>query len=530
MSSPEIKGTSAESSFKLGQFQDGRVFLNRLEDSSKHHDEASLAELIVQKGLRKALVTSFKISWTYLYSLFSDCVSTETDSSAFEELIVIPHYEYMKHSPGLQAFTPDELWVDSSKIRLVFPSFNALLTDSWTSPRLPTIGIQHSKLILLEYECYVRVIISSQNLTLSDCSQVIFVVDASKTTSSDNQATVSRFGREIARFLGHLRPPDTTCSESFSMLSSWRNLLSSELDFSAIEDKFHVVSSVPGRHSILDDYHLDQELFGLERLRVLLRKHAKIRTNNTSSFVVDSYSSSLGSLDASFIKTISAVLVIPLENFFVIWPTMSQILGSANAKGRSSLFITSNTSLFSSEASINPADRELEPDLKTSPANFNGFGEPGGLKAKSESVASTSHFSALSNFKPLILPEHRKEHMLHAKVIVGYTTARKKGKSGSNPTDFKFMYIGSHNLSRTAWGVIHSVNEQQADEVPRSRELICASYELGVLCTDGDTCSKIPLPCNLSTENYDEYARNLVGEKQAVGKSLQSSNPSLQTS
>ena len=252
-------------------------------------------------------------------------------------------------------------------------------------------GTMHAKLMLLRFDSFLRVVITSANVTefdWCDIGQTIWIFDAKQKSAITPQ---SDFGTRLVDFVGHLLSEASPENKQL-WLSDVLPLFNFNTSFATL------IVSVPG---LWGGDQLND--FGQMRLKSVLVSHGLSENKSVHVKV-----SSLGLCPDNWMKEFEASLGLktPVR---IHWPSFTDAMALS---GR------------------------------------------GILKGSLKNVSLLSR-----RLTRLQLHNDRKSFACHAKFIVG------ESAGGS------WVYVGSHNLSRVAWGTVNATNNT----------LSIASFELGVL-------------------------------------------------
>lgn len=280
-------------------------------------------------------------------------------------------------------------------------------------PKLLSSGVVHCKLWLLQFNEYLRVVVTTGNFTYVDWFEMIQTV-----WIQDFPLKNFRESKEFCEFEEILKPFFTTATCGLS--SKWLEAY----DFSGA--KVHLIPSIPGYY-IMDNNATC--CYGHRRLRNLLDQYPIITSdsskkssesvfyNNHVNFnsietIGIAQATSLGNLSPKFIEEISESMHIsnPSENLYIIYPSVS--------------------------------------DAEASKLGLQGAGHcfllPAHFASKTFPKPLMNHFDSLRNHSYL---PHCKTYM---NIIVNWSTGKLT----------MWIVTGSHNLSAAAWGKLES-NQRQ---------------------------------------------------------------------
>lgn len=291
-------------------------------------------------------------------------------------------------------------------------------TTTIHAPPLPiAFGTYHSKAFILQYEKGVRVIIHTANLIYPDCNNKTQAVYCQDFPKKEPESPISSpFERDWLNYITSLRLPSVTHSAIKEILTSH--------DFSAARG--HLIVSIPGYHTTrgMHDY-------GHMKVRAVLNREVFPCSFVNSPVVAQC--SSMGSLDEKwllqeFCKSLSGGRVVDDQgrllgtgDISIVWPTVEEVRNSLEG--------------WMAGSSIpGPAKNVNKPFLRKHYCSFDG-GCVG-----------------------------RQRAMPHIKSYCRYSI---------DSNSLAWFMIGSHNLSKAAWGASQKGGTQ----------CMIRSYELSILCT-----------------------------------------------
>ena len=214
-------------SSSLKKFDGKSIFLNKLKQQSNDEPNEITIDDILRSSepLESGLLSSFGFDLEWL---------TRHIPHYVKEILLLDHWNEPRPPPchSSSSLSP------GTSFKFLFPPF----------PRSPQYshGSMHAKLMILVFESFVRIVVSSANLTSLDWEEVgqaIWVVDCPKNSGEEGTACKSNtsngieFQKDLLKFVDQLLlgSPDT---------SHWRDLISDTIDFSGVRAK--LVTSVPG--------------------------------------------------------------------------------------------------------------------------------------------------------------------------------------------------------------------------------------------------------------------------------------------
>ncbi|KAI2776448.1 phospholipase D/nuclease [Daldinia loculata] len=340
-------------------------------------------------------------------------------------------------------------------------------------PMMPT-GNMHSKLQLLKYPRYLRVVVPSGNLVPYDWGEtgvienMVFLIDLPRLgdPGSQSSSTLGSFGAELCYFLRAQGLEE-------SLVGSLKNY-----DFSEA-DRYRFVHTIGGSH--VDEKWKRTGYCGLGRAVTSLG------LNTTEDVEIDFLASSLGSLNMDLLSAIyySAQGDDGMKEY-----------GIRNAKGRK-----------------NKAPMQAKPDFKNKfriyfPSRETVVQSRGGRNAAGTICVQSKWWDSATFPRELIrdCKSVRSGLLIHSKLMLVRHSDLDKSKAA-------FAYVGSANLSESAWGRL--VKERGTS----NPKLTCRNWECGVIVPisprdpskDGSRPSSvsdfndtIPVPMNIPGEAYGD--------------------------
>ncbi|EGG16393.1 protein-tyrosine phosphatase 3 [Cavenderia fasciculata] len=327
-------------------------------------------------------------------------------------------------------------------------------------------GCMHSKLILLLYKDYIRVVVPSANPFEEDyirIGQTIWYQDFQKKlpppppplATTPTLKPIPSTSKTISLSLKQMTTKKPTTTTTTTTTNDFQISLKTLLNCFKIETKFldqfdfecakaQLIISIPGFHNgaTLNSY-------GHLKLRSVLTSYYNQKEKDLNlkidNFKRDVFSqcSSLGNVNSGWNQHFLESCRIPKNNLediskslHILFPTVS--------------WITSNHKRMQSASIIRFQDKSY--DDKTFPRN-------------SMTLIKHRH-------------PHRGNMLLHTKVNVGVTTIGKNKR-------YDWIYVGSHNLSPAAWGKIQK-NQTQIQ---------LSNYEIGVVLLNDRLYNDFEPPC-----------------------------------
>ncbi|KAL0484993.1 tyrosyl-DNA phosphodiesterase [Acrasis kona] len=292
---------------------------------------------------------------------------------------------------------------------------------------LPAFSTMHAKLMLLEFPKFLRVVVSSANLTTFDwdCyTQCIWVQDFPR-LKKDQKVTSNSFQKDLCEFWSHL-----TCKLPHEWLKRY--------DFS--EAKVDLVPSVPGYHT-----GKAKTQYGHMCIRNLIKNNitaqqAQVLKDKDLYFQM----SSIGTLGTKW---------------------LSEFAKSANVD-YVPVLPAKQKKLTASETSSSSCVNQLKivfPSVETVKSSTLGLRAGGMIHLKLNAYSGKEFPThALCDYQSNL--KSQEGNLAHAKIMVHKSDPTlANGRVG-------WVYAGSHNFSMAAWGRL------QKDET----QLQISNYELGV--------------------------------------------------
>ena len=462
------------------RFWEGKVLVNRLVGCADPSESTvDFLDIVDPVGLEKVFLSSFGMDSDLLDVIFGKSFET----SIFEELVMVNHYDRSRDKPGI--FKVGE------KMFNVYPTFPASLGEH--SGGTVKYGIQHAKLMLLRYCNRIRIVVSSCNFddlesVVNDGarqSQVFFLADivynAKEGKSGENEAAakevspttvVDRFASSLVDFIQKLKPdvqdPAVKATEE-RLFQPWIDDLLHRCDFSKIEEKYHLVASVPGSYPLelgsgeCEYGGTSSHLYGLSRLGWLCQQFVPEHSIDRVEYV----SSSVGSLSKSFWGSLSNATRVQLSRLKLVWPSMRQIVANEGISGTRALCAP--------------------------PRAFQKW------LVESDTIVA------------LRLPKNRENRLLHAKCIVGLSSYDPEANTGHQ----SWAYVGSHNCSQNAWGRLYT-------DYTGQKKIMMTSFELGIFIAGEKATSIADLPIVVPSLPYhDDRAISIDGVVSKLGRFIE---------
>ncbi|KAL1511549.1 hypothetical protein AB1Y20_006343 [Prymnesium parvum] len=482
------------------RYDGGCVYLNALEGRPRSTCAGAMPELRRQAlfeprhRLEQALLTSFGTD----YTLVGELLSGTPASRVRRGVVVVDHYEHHAHRAGLDehTYTPANV---GAYVSVVLPPFFADDASAAERARVHH-GTMHPKLWLLRFgagggrQGFLRVVVSSANLGRYDASinNQTWACDFASSPAG-GRGGGEGFGADLRRFVRALlasAPP---------IEASWAEALATyEL---TPPEGTHLIISVPGRYNLLaSDGMAEAELYGQMALKRHLREAMAGREARHRPSRVEYALSSMGRLE----------------------DIMESLLGRLPGDGRGGVcrpdpkvraprsFLEGSTPqpngmcadawvVWPSLASTLPAfsRSSLQPGLLTAGGGKNTMQGPSDLRC-AQLKQCLAH-NVMSN-------PARRATLHHIKMAAGIVLHAEGGEGCGDGGERRhplcaWVYAGSHNLSGAAWGKLE-VTEDEKGEGADKFELVCMSYEVGVLLIP-PVPRRFPLPWLSPAEKYD---------------------------
>ncbi|KAJ7120179.1 tyrosyl-DNA phosphodiesterase-domain-containing protein [Mycena epipterygia] len=410
------------------KYQGGALRLTRT-PGRNHVNTVSLGDLIDPNGLSCAFVFSFFIENDYLFQHFP----FKTSANHREHCLV-----YMGRDISMDPVAVGRRPKSAADFNDVVEAAQREYSETYGRnfrafyPRMPGSGCAHSKIMILLYPDFMRVVITSANLMQLDAvigDNTWFIQDFPRLSSdAAEEYEETQFERDLIQHL-----EDLACPEEFLDMY----LTTSTFDFSAA--KVHLVTSKPGSFS-----GAKAENYGQLRLRCIIRD-----------------------------EILSDFTVLPKMNFEVCVGSV----GRLEAKDVVKNLLESCAGGRQRSKAGKPALNMVFPtyyDVQNS--NVPGVGN----------ISSHINWKALKPsaafLKDIFYHYQSKDAgcMFHMKSIL----ALEADKPDAPPL---YMYVGSHNFSINAWGrVLEEKRPNVAGKGAYLRLANLANIECGVVVKGGD--------------------------------------------
>ncbi|CAG8588546.1 9628_t:CDS:10 [Paraglomus occultum] len=372
------------------------------------------------------------------YFRFEDLIHKAGLKKGFFSTYVFDSDWFLSHIPNDANIVLAMHWSpDNGEKQGVFPLSTSKYKLTIVHPPMPPSGFGcfHPKLMLLFYENWMRVVISSANLVPYDwdtMENIAFVQDfpvSGNTVSSIDE--LPSFARDLCSFLTAMKVPAQVCDKL------------KEYDFTSAQAI--LVPSVAGTHR-----SSKLKLYGHTRLAEAVRTLC----GTLDDVQLECQTSSLGSLHQRF-----------LEEFYRSASGLDPVDRSVGKK---------------KETSVTPKIAVGFPSLKTVQQSRHGPAGAGTI------FLSRKHYEK-STFPKHVLRDsvsRRRGTLMHLKLILAYTNQQPESPNyNSQSTDASsaksrvtgWYYCGSHNFTMAAWGQLTTSRQN------KQLQLTIKNWELGVI-------------------------------------------------
>ncbi|ESZ92279.1 hypothetical protein SBOR_7319 [Sclerotinia borealis F-4128] len=391
-------------------------------DGFPREDDIKIEEVLQSADLTHALLSAFQIEPDWIISKISPGT----------KVIWVLQAKNESEKLNYQSLAP-------KTFRFCFPSMEG------------NVDCMHSKLQLLAHPTHLRLVIPSANLTPYDWGEsggivenVVFLIDLPRLSdgekASDDQTTP--FSKELFHFLGAMGLPPKT-------LESFRNFDYSNTNHLAL------VHSIGGSH------------FGPELQRTgypgLGRSVSSLGLETDQPLELDFLTASIGNLDDRFLRTI--YLASQGDN------------GYKEYKWRTEKPTRSKTETL--------LERQLSEEIGRRfrvyfPSKQTVIESKGGTDAAGTVCFRSKWYDATSFPRSLMrdCQSCRKGLLMHNKMLFV-----RSQKTQESPRPIAWAYVGSANLSESAWQVlsVFILGRMVKDRATKEPKLNCRNWECGVL-------------------------------------------------
>ncbi|KAL2754686.1 hypothetical protein ACRALDRAFT_1063472 [Sodiomyces alcalophilus JCM 7366] len=405
-------------------FPHGAVKRTQVAGLARGTDDITLDEILDRQNLVMAVLTSFQWDERWLLSKI-DLTRTRM------VLVAYANSEAQKQSMRDN--------VPSHRIRFCFPPMG-------------NMGYLHSKLQLLKFESYLRIVIPTGNLVPYDWGEsgelenMVFLIDLPRLGDAENIENASvdavaetSFQTELQRFL-RAQSLDENIVKSLG-----------KYDF-AETNRYRFIHTIAGVHSGPDQPWQHTGYCGLGKAIAMLGLATE------RPVIVDYLTSSLGSLDHSYLQAIYNACQgdTGLKEYQVRQAMPRRRKGKENRPGHQDEGSSSLTDIF---RIYFPTEATVE--------NSRGGRSAAGTICFQEKWWKSSTFPRESIRNAI---STKTGVLMHSKLILVRGRDREGGAAGP-----AWAYVGSANLSESAWGRLVK------DRVSGQVKLNCRNWECGVL-------------------------------------------------
>ncbi|KAB5558681.1 tyrosyl-DNA phosphodiesterase-domain-containing protein [Coniochaeta sp. 2T2.1] len=429
-------------------------------------DDITIAEVLRKDECELALISSFQWDQEWMYEQF-DLRKTK--------LILVSQGGSDEENEALRASVPD------NRMRFVFPPLNGP-------------GNMHSKLQILKFRTYLRIVVPTGNFVPYDWGEtgvmenMVFIIDLPLIQDEEKQKgnKLTPFGEELVYFLEKQTVPDR-------LVRSLR-----KYDFEETR-RFGFVHSVAGGHA--DDAWRRTGYCGLGRT-------VKDLGLSTDGLVeVDILTSSLGAMTYDFLQMIYGACQgdSGLQEYEARTAPKSKKTADAAAAAERLQKLRSHLRVyFPSETTIDQSR---------------------GGRDNAGTIFFMSRWWDQTTFPKAVLRDclsKRAGLLMHNKVIYVRRKPSSGPSSASSTTTAGFAYVGSANMSESAWGRLVK------DKASGGPKITCRNWECGVVLPVDDRQARrddgllgmfegtVPVPMQLPGAAYVDTSNNSGGNNSAA--------------
>ncbi|KAE9374473.1 phospholipase D/nuclease [Stipitochalara longipes BDJ] len=412
------------------QYPDGIVKKTWAFGYDRNGDDIKIEEVLQKNDLEVAVLSSFQVD--------ADWVISKLDEKTKVVWVLQAKDNAQKRN-----------WASNApkSFRFCFPSMDGI------------VNCMHAKLMLLAHKTHLRVVIPSANLTPYDWGEtgclenVCFLIDLPRLPDKTDLEILTPFGKELLLFLRAM-------GISEAQINSMKRF-----DFSKTA-QFAFVHSIGGSH-------IGRQKFttGLCSLGKAIRD---LELNTEDALNIDFLAASIGNLNEDFLKSI--YLAAKGDDGLTEYEWRAQ--RPTKKKGIDSEVEDRVTDEVFSRCRIYFPSRET---VQLSKGGTDGAG----------TICFQPKFWASSTFPRALMRDcksQRKGLLMHSKMIfVRLDSANLRG-------DVAWAYVGSHNLSESAWGRLVK------DNTTKKPKMNIRNWECGVV---------IPVPAQPTTamtDGRDDFA------------------------
>ncbi|KAL9653943.1 hypothetical protein ABK040_014156 [Willaertia magna] len=271
-------------------FNGEHIYYNKLENELDSNHFLTLTQILEPSKAKSIFLSSFCLDFEFLQTIIpfkTKCIP----------ITISKHWSKTEEKQGRTI-----LQIGKSPFCICHP------------PLLNQYSNMHAKLFLIEFEGYLRVVVTSANLTNFDWEnfkQTIWIQDFPLKGNNNNNTKFGKlFENSLFEFWGHL-----TCNLPHKFLMRY--------DFSNANAV--LIASVPG-------YHKDIKKYGHGAIKEALKQLEFDKLTNLKSFPVYYQMSSLGTMNTDWIKELLTSFYTKTINngdlFHIIFPTLQCVNNS----------------------------------------------------------------------------------------------------------------------------------------------------------------------------------------------------------
>jgi hypothetical protein len=367
----------------------------------RREGDIKIEEVLLKDKLKIGVFSSFMWEVEWLISKLNI-----NESRLFMAMMSKPQADQEKFKKECEANTPPT-------VRLFWPPMDGA-------------GNMHSKYMLLVFPEFLRIVITSANLTPFDWGEtgvlenVVFLIDLPRLENeeSTSRENLTPFGKELLYFLEKSKAPDQVLN---GML---------KFDFAATSD-LAFVHSVGG-----SSFGADLNRTGFNGLARAINE-LNLAPRSTENLRLEYATASLGAMNDALLRSLhNAALGIYDKGT----TTRSKATTLSDTKKRDFIRV-----YFPSHATVE--------------SSLGGTDSAG-------TICLREDWYRKGTFPKDVLRDHlstRQGLLSHSKVLLGHCNSA------------AWVYIGSHNLSESAWGKLSK------DRLRNEQKMVCRNWECGVL-------------------------------------------------
>ncbi|KYQ99814.1 hypothetical protein DLAC_03763 [Tieghemostelium lacteum] len=306
-----------------------QLFVN----NGKHENHINFIKFFKSnESVKNIIVSSFVIDWYWFTKQIYKI--RKSNKTVIDDIQIAVHYDIdsgiteqpLNSTDTIKIISIDQYQNINGKEKqyrnLLVGYENTNFQYTLIHPILSRIGILHSKIIIIQFESFIRIVISSSNLTKSDwknLSQNVFIIDLFE-TKQDTLNTITNhhiFQNELTLTLDSLGfySPNNKFQHINTFLQNY--------DFTVLHNNnIHIVTSIPGNHK-------NSQLFGILKLNYLLNNQNNDIKNNNSLIY---QTSAIGNLNLKWYSDFLKYILIDGDNTMVkvLFPTKESVYQLAN--------------------------------------------------------------------------------------------------------------------------------------------------------------------------------------------------------